>query len=66
MDLQLLTEDEKTHIGERQPLSEEYLGHHYQRGLEGLIDGQVHNRVVVPEPQKRWAQVALDRMLNVQ
>jgi quinolinate synthase len=31
--------------------------------LEGLIDGQVHNRIVVPEPTKTWAHVALDRML---
>jgi quinolinate synthase len=31
--------------------------------LEGLIDGQVHNQIVVPEPTKRWAHVALDRML---
>jgi quinolinate synthase len=32
--------------------------------LEGLIDGQVHNRIVVPEPTKTWARVALDRMLT--
>jgi quinolinate synthase len=31
--------------------------------LEGLIDGQVHNQIVVPEPTKTWAHVALDRML---
>jgi len=31
--------------------------------LEGLIDGQVHNQVVVPEPTRHWARVALDRML---
>jgi quinolinate synthase len=31
--------------------------------LEGLIDGQVHNQIVVPEPTKTWARVALDRML---
>ena len=31
--------------------------------LEGLLDGEVHNRIVVPEPTKTWAQVALDRML---
>ncbi len=33
--------------------------------LEGLIDGDVHNRIVVPEPTKRFARVALDRMLSV-
>jgi len=31
--------------------------------LEGLVDGEVHNRIVVPEPTKRWARVALERML---
>jgi quinolinate synthase len=31
--------------------------------LEGLVDGQVHNQIVVPEPTKAWAHVALDRML---
>jgi quinolinate synthase len=34
--------------------------------LEGLLDGQVHNRIVVPDEQKRWARVALDRMLSMQ
>ena len=33
--------------------------------LEGLLDGQVHNRIVVPEDQKHWVRVALDRMLSV-
>jgi quinolinate synthase len=33
--------------------------------LEGLIDDEVHNRIVVPEPTKRFARVALDRMLQV-
>jgi quinolinate synthase len=31
--------------------------------LESLIDGKVHNRIVVPAEQKQWAKVALDRML---
>ena len=31
--------------------------------LEGLVDGKVHNRIIVPEPTKTWARVALDRML---
>jgi quinolinate synthase len=33
--------------------------------LEGLLDGQVPNRIVVPEPTSRWAKVALDRMLTI-
>jgi quinolinate synthase len=33
--------------------------------LEGLVDGQVHNRIVVPPEQKRWTKVALDRMLSI-
>jgi len=31
--------------------------------LDGLIDGEVHNHIVVPEPTKTWAKTALDRML---
>jgi quinolinate synthase len=34
--------------------------------LEGLLDGKVHNRIVVPAEQKHWAKVALDRMLTIQ
>jgi quinolinate synthase len=33
--------------------------------LEGLVDGQVYNRIVVPDEQKHWTRVALDRMLLV-
>jgi quinolinate synthase len=33
--------------------------------LEGLVDGQVHNRIVVSDAQKHWTKVALDRMLSV-
>jgi quinolinate synthase len=33
--------------------------------LEGLIDGEVHNRIVVPDHQKHWTKVALDRMLSI-
>jgi quinolinate synthase len=33
--------------------------------LEGLVDGAVHNRIVVPEAQKQWTKVALDRMLTI-
>jgi quinolinate synthase len=32
--------------------------------LEGLLDGQVHNQIIVPDHQKYWTKVALDRMLN--
>jgi quinolinate synthase len=33
--------------------------------LEGLVEGQVHNQIIVPEDQKRDAKLALDRMLQV-
>jgi quinolinate synthase len=33
--------------------------------LEGLLAGQVHNRIVVPDHQKHWTKVALDRMLTI-
>jgi quinolinate synthase len=33
--------------------------------LEGLVDGVVHNRIVVPDHQKHWTKVALDRMLSI-
>ena len=32
--------------------------------LEGLVAGDVHNRIVVPADQKHWTKVALDRMLS--
>ena len=38
---------------------------HLLWALEGLVDGEVHNRIVVPEPIKSWAHVALDRMLEL-
>jgi quinolinate synthase len=34
--------------------------------LEGLVAGEVHNRIVVPDAQKHWTRVALDRMLSIQ
>ncbi len=34
--------------------------------LEGLLDGEVHNRIVVPDDRKHWTKVALDRMLSIQ
>jgi quinolinate synthase len=33
--------------------------------LEGLVNGEVHNRIVVPDDQKHWTRVALDRMLSI-
>jgi quinolinate synthase len=33
--------------------------------LEGLIDGTVHNHIVVPDRDKHFARIALDRMLTI-
>jgi quinolinate synthase len=33
--------------------------------LEELVDGRVHNRIVVPDEQKHWVRVALQRMLSI-
>jgi quinolinate synthase len=33
--------------------------------LEELLEGRVHNRIVVPDAQKHWTKVALDRMLSI-
>ena len=33
--------------------------------LEGLCDGEVYNRITVPDTEKHWARVALDRMLEI-
>ena len=33
--------------------------------LDGLLDGVVHNRIVVPDREKHWTRVALDRMLEI-
>ena len=33
--------------------------------LEELIEGRVHNQIVVPDSQKHWVKVALDRMLAI-
>ena len=33
--------------------------------LEGLVEGTVHNRIVVPADRKQWTKVALDRMLSI-
>jgi quinolinate synthase len=34
--------------------------------LEELVNGRVHNQVVVPDDRKHWTRVALDRMLSIQ
>jgi quinolinate synthase len=34
--------------------------------LESLLDGEVVNPIRVPDATRRWARVALDRMLAVQ
>jgi quinolinate synthase len=33
--------------------------------LEELVEGRVHNRVTVPDDQKHWNKVALERMLSI-
>jgi quinolinate synthase len=33
--------------------------------LEGLVDGEMHNEIVVSEAQQKWARIALDRMLSI-
>ncbi len=37
---------------------------HLLWALEGLVDGEVRNRIVVPEPTKTFARIALERMLE--
>jgi quinolinate synthase len=33
--------------------------------LEGLLDGEVHNEIVVSDEQQKWARIALERMLSI-
>lgn len=33
--------------------------------LDALVDGEVVNEIVVPDEQKKWAKIALDRMLAI-
>ena len=33
--------------------------------LESLVEGKVQNQIIVPEPEKSQARLALDRMLGV-
>jgi quinolinate synthase len=37
---------------------------HLLWALEGLVQGEVRNRIVVPEPTTTFARVALARMLE--
>jgi quinolinate synthase len=39
--------------------------HHLCWALENLVDGNVVNRIQVPEDVKHWSRVALDRMLDI-
>ena len=32
--------------------------------LEGLVEGRIHNQIIVPEPDKSLARLALERMLD--
>jgi len=38
---------------------------HLLWALESLVDGEVVNEIVVPDEQKKWAKIALDRMLSI-
>ncbi|MDP2318706.1 MAG: quinolinate synthase NadA [Acidobacteriota bacterium] len=33
--------------------------------LDSLVEGEVVNEIVVPDEQKKWAKIALDRMLSI-
>jgi quinolinate synthase len=33
--------------------------------LEGLLEGQIYNPIIVADDTKRWAKIALDRMLEI-
>jgi len=33
--------------------------------LEGLVEGEIHNQIIVPDDHKRDAKLALDRMLQI-
>jgi quinolinate synthase len=38
---------------------------HLLWALDSLVDGDVVNEIVVPDEQKKWAKIALDRMLAI-
>ena len=33
--------------------------------FDGLVEGTLHNQIIVPDETKRWAKLALDRMLEI-
>ena len=33
--------------------------------MEGLVEGRIHNQIIVPEPQKSLARISLERMLEI-
>ena len=41
------------------------LGGDFTLAFGSLVDGQVVNEIVVPDEQKKWAKIALDRMLAI-
>jgi quinolinate synthase len=38
---------------------------HLLWALDALVDGEVVNEIAVPDEQKKWAKIALDRMLSI-
>jgi quinolinate synthase len=38
---------------------------HLLWALDALVDGEVVNEIVVADEQKKWAKIALDRMLSI-
>ena len=38
---------------------------HLLWALDSLVDGEVVNEIVVPDEQKKWSKIALDRMLSI-
>ena len=40
-------------------------GSHLCWAMENLVDGHVVNHIVVPDDEKYWAKVALNRMMAV-
>jgi quinolinate synthase len=33
--------------------------------MDGLVNGEIHNQIIVPDDIKRDAKLALDRMLEI-